>query len=323
MAKKALITGVCGQDGAYMSKLLLAKGYQVFGVARSLNSDKTWRLKELGVVDKIELIDGDITDASTVFEIFREIKPDECYNFAAISFVSSSWKSPVATIDIDTKAVLNLLEAIRQNSPGTKLYQAGSAEMFGRPNNDQQNENTPFAPCNPYGSAKAAAFNLVNIYRRAYGIFGCNAICYNHESPLRGIEYVTRKITDAVVKIKSGMQNELRLGNINSRRDWGSAEDYVQAMWSMLQNEVPDDYVLAMGTTHSIKEFLEAAFSAVGITEWQKYVIEDKKFYRPVEPNLLCGDASKANKILGWKPVVSFEELVKTMIDAELQRLSK
>ncbi len=321
MAKKALLTGICGQDAAYMAELLIKKGYQVFGVGRSIREDRLWRLEELGIKDKVELINGDITDSLFVFNIFKEIQPDECYNFAAVSFVGLSWKITQTTNSINTNGVVNILDAIKQNSPHTRLYQAGSSEMFGRPDNDIQDESTRFDPCNPYGVSKLAAYNFTKIYREAYGIYASNAFCYNHESELRGIEYVTRKITDGVARIALGISDEIRLGNIESRRDWGYARDYVKAMWLMLQQDQPGDYVLSTGKTHSIKEFLAAAFDRVGVEDWQKYIVEDERFFRPLEPFLLQGNSAKAKEVLGWEPEVSFEELVSRMVDFDLKNL--
>ena len=321
--KKALIFGICGQDAAYMSKLLLDKGYQVFGVGRSVTQEKKWRLDELGITDQINLSSGDITDTSYLIQLFSDIQPDECYNFAAISFIGQSWKTAETTLNVNTTGVLHILEAIKTVSKHTRLYQAGSSEMFGRPNTNIQDENTLCNPCNPYGVSKLAAYNLLNIYRDAYGVFAANAYCYNHESPLRGMEYVTRKITDGVVRISLGIQKELRLGNIGSSRDWGHAEDYVRAMWSMLQQEKPDDYIIATGQTHSIKDLLTIAFTHAGIENWEQYVIEDEGFFRPLEPYTLCGDNTKAQKKLKWEPSHSFETLVRDMVDADMRRLKK
>lgn len=323
MKKNAVITGIGGQDAAYMSRLLLERGYHVFGIGRTLTDEKLWRLAELGILNEVELVTGDITDAGFVFSTMKTFEPVEWYNFAAISFVGQSWKTPATTMEINAKGVVHILEGIRQMSPHTKLYQAGSSEMFGQPTVKIQDENVPFSPCNPYGVAKASAFHSVSIYRKAYGIFGCNAICYNHESPLRGTEYVTRKITDGVAKIKLGLAKEIRLGNIDSERDWGFAGDYVEAMWKMLQQEKSDDYVLSTGKMHSIKDFLRVAFSHAGIENWEPHVIQDEKFYRPLEPNVLCGNNGKAKKVLGWEPSLPFESIVSMMVDADLRRLEK
>ncbi len=321
MSKTAIITGISGQDAAYLAHFLLEKGYRVIGIGRSLENNKLWRLVELGLLDKIEVVSGDISDATFVLHIMAKYKPDECYNFAAVSFVGQSWVVPSVTMNINTTGVLNLLEAIRQMSPETKLYQAGSSEMFGRPVESIQNEKTEFKPCNPYGVSKVAAFQLVDIYRSAYNVFACNAICYNHESPLRGMEYVTRKITDGVVRIKYGLLKEIRLGNIQSRRDWGYAKDYVEAMWLMLQQPAAGDYILATGVTHSIEEFLSTAFELAGISDWRNYVVEDERFFRPLEPHQLCGNPQKAKEQLGWKPKVDFSNLVAEMVRADEQRI--
>ena len=321
--KKALITGIGGQDAAYMAMFLLEKGYKVFRIGRSINKDKLWRLEELGIKDKIEYLNGDITDALFIFDAFKSIQPDECYNFAAVSFVGLSWKVPQSTISINVDGVVNILEAIKQNSSHTRLYQAGSSEMFGKSQTETQNELTKFDPCNPYGVSKLAAYNFTKIYRDVYGVYVSNAFCYNHESELRGIEYVTRKITDGVARIAYGFSKELRLGNIESRRDWGFAGDYVKGMWAMLQQDKPDDYVLATGNTHSIREFLELAFKSVGIFDWEKYVVQDRNFYRPVEPFLLCGDSTKAEHNLNWKAELNFEDLVAKMVSFDLKRIKK
>lgn len=321
--KTALITGICGQDAAYMSRLLLQKGYRVIGIGRTLNEEKLWRFRELSIAGKVELKSGDITDTTFLFDIFRSHAIDECYNFAAISFVGQSWQTPQSVIDINIHGVAGILEVIRQISPKTRLYQAGSSEMFGRPMTAPQDESTPFLPCNPYGVGKLAAYHLVNIYREAYGIYAVNSICYNHESPLRGIEYVTRKITDGVARIAQGKQKELRLGNIDARRDWGFAGDYVAGMWAMLQHETPDDYIIATGQTHSIREFLDIAFRRAGISDWQDLVVQDERFYRPLEPKLLCGDHTKIKDRLGWTPKATFRDIVEMMVDVDMKRVER
>ncbi|MBT3539021.1 GDP-mannose 4,6-dehydratase [Candidatus Parcubacteria bacterium] len=319
--KKALIFGICGQDAAYMSQLLLDKGYEVHGVGRSVTHERMWRLDDLGITDKINISSGDITDASYLVQLFSDLQPDECYNFAAISFIGQSWKTAETTLNVNTTGVLHILEAIKTVSKHTRMYQAGSSEMFGRPDTKIQDESTLCNPCNPYGVSKLAAYNLLNIYRDAYGIFAANAYCYNHESPLRGMEYVTRKITDGVARISLGKQKELRLGNIEASRDWGHAKDYVQAMWAMLQQDKPDDYVLATGETHSIKDLLTIAFAHAGVDNWEQYVVEDERFYRPLEPHTLCGNSAKAKEKLQWEPATSFETLVQEMVDADMKRL--
>jgi len=321
MSKKALITGICGQDAAYMAKLLLEKGYTVYGTGRTLVDYKLWRLQELGVLNDVVLISGDITDGGFVYQTLKKFQPDECYNFAAISFVGQSWEIPALTCTINIDGVLNILKAIRDCSPHTRLYQAGSSEMFGRPVSQIQNEREPFAPCNPYGISKLAAYHLVSVFRSAFNIFACNGICYNHESPLRGTEYVTRKITDGVAKIKHGLAKEIRLGNVDAIRDWGFAGDFVKAMWLMLQQEQPDDYVIATGKTRSIRDFLTHAFAMAEIQDWEKYIVIDEQFYRPLEPHVLCGDASKAHGKLGWKPEVPFEDIVRQMVYRDLERV--
>jgi len=320
--KTALIFGICGQDAAYLSQLLLDKGYRVVGVGRTINDEKIWRLREFALTNAIELRSGDIMDAGSVCALFQELKPDECYNFAAISFVGQSWTIPAVTHEINATGVVNILNAIRVFSPHTKVYQPGSSEMFGKPSVSPQTELMAFAPCNPYGISKLSAYHTSRVYREAYGLFVGNAICYNHESPLRGIEYVTRKITNSVARIAGGTLNTLRLGNTDARRDWGFAGDYVFAMWMMLQQEKPDDYILSTGTTHSIKEFLDVAFHAVEISDWSDLVIEDPAFYRPLEPELLCGDNTKAKTVLGWSPSMTFDELVASMVCADQNRVS-
>lgn len=323
MNKKAIISGIAGQDAAFMSQLLLSKGYSVIGFGRSLSEEKLWRLRELKIQNSIELLSGDITDTCFVFDLFRKYQPDEFYNFAAISFVGQSWILPSTTMGINYGGVINILEAIKQFSPTTKFYQPGSSEMFGRPIIDLQTEETNFLPCNPYGVSKVAAFQMAKIYREAYRVFVCNAICFNHESELRGIEYVTRKITDGVARIKLGLASELRLGNIKVSKDWGNALDFVEAMWLMLQQEKPNDYIISSGELHSIEEFLDNAFFEVDIKEWRQYVVEDPKFFRPIEPYTLCGDHSKITKLLGWSPKIGFKETIHNMLRADLDRLSK
>ncbi len=323
MNKTALITGICGQDAAYMTQLLREKGYRVIGVGRSMTHENQWRLRHVSVHDQIELIAGDITDASFLFRLMQQYTPDECYNFAAISFIGQSWSIPKSTIDTNTRGLVNILEAIRQCSPKTRLYHAGSSEMFGQPETNMQKEGDRFLPCNPYGVSKVAGFHFIDIYRRAHGVHACVAICYNHESPLRGIEYVTRKITDGVARIALGKSTELRLGNIEARRDWGFAGDYVQGMWAMLQHETPDDYILATGQTHSIREFLDIDFQHAGVANWESHVVQDERFYRPLEPKLLCGDNTKIKERLGWAPHMAFADIVRMMVDADLKRVAK
>jgi GDPmannose 4,6-dehydratase len=322
MSKTALITGITGQDAAYLAKFLLSKDYKVIGIGRTLSTYKLWRLQDLGIIDQVELISGDITDTHFIFETIKKFQPDECYNFAAVSFVGQSWSAPELTLEINTQGVLNILDAIKNFSPSTKLYQAGSSEMFGAPGSTPQTEETPFMPCNPYGVSKLTGYHLGRMYRQAYNLFVCNGICYNHESPLRGSEYVTKKISESVAKIKLGLAKELRLGNIDQKRDWGYAKEYIEAMWSMLQQETSDDYIVATGELHSIKDFLQIAFTYVGIKDWEQYVVQDEKFYRPLEPALLCGNAAKAKEKLSWSPKTSFKELVEMMVETDLKRLS-
>jgi len=301
MSKTALITGVAGQDGAYLTELLLEKGYRVFGMDRQA---------------------GNLMDQMSLIDLIEEAQPDEIYNFAAQSFIPLSWKEPVITGDVNALGVTRILEAIRRVKPDVKFYQASSSELFGKPETKPQNENTPFNPGTPYGTAKLYAHNITANYRDKLGLFSCSGILYNHESPRRGKEFVTRKITLSAAKIKLGLQKELHLGNLDAHRDWGFAKDYVHAMWLMLQQDEPDDYVIATGEEHSVRELVETAFSHLGL-EWEKYVVQDPKFFRPVDLNMLVGDSSKARKRLNWKPSVSFDQLVKLMVDSDVKELEK
>ena len=319
MKKRALITGITGQDGSYLAGFLLEKGYEVYGIVRrssTLNFERISHIQE-----KIHLISADLMDQNSLIRALREAEPDEVYNLAAQSFVPTSWEQPVFTGEVTALGVTRLLEAIRLVNPKIRFYQASSSEMFGKAQEVPQKETTPFYPRSPYGVAKLYGHWITVNYRESYGLFACSGILFNHESPRRGLEFVTRKITDGVARIKLGLSNELRLGNLEARRDWGFAGDYVRAMWLMLQQPEPDDYIVASGTTHSVKEFVEMAFSYVGL-DWRKYVVVDQKLIRPAEVDLLQGDATKARQRLGWEPLVSFEELVKMMVDADLARLS-
>jgi GDPmannose 4,6-dehydratase len=316
MTRRALITGIAGQDGYYLTELLLAKGYEVVGFALPTDS-----LKLLSpVTADIRVVPGDLTDEQTLNALVQKVVPDEVYNLAAQSSVSVSWERPVLTAVVNGVAVLGLLEALRRYAPGARLLQPSSADMFGRVEQAPQDEETPFRPTSPYGAAKLLAHNLVRNYRDAYGTFGCNAILYNHESPLRPLDFVTRKITEGAARIKLGLADTLPLGALEARRDWGFAGDYVRAMWLMLQQDAPDDYVVASGETHSVGEFCEAAFSHLGL-DCREHLTLDERFVRPVEPTLLQGDASKARTRLGWAPTVSFEELVGMMVDEDVRRL--
>ena len=318
MTKSAIITGITGQDGSYLAELLLDKGYDVYGLVRRLSTPNITRIEH--IISEIELVEGDLTDQSSLDYAMRRVKPDEVYNLAAQSFVGTSWTQPVLTGDVTGLGVIRVLESVRNNCPDSRVYQASSSEMFGKVIETPQNENTPFYPRSPYGFAKVYGYWACINYRESYGMHVSNGILFNHESPRRGIEFVTRKITDAVARIKLGMIDELRLGNLDAKRDWGYAGDYVEAMWLMLQQEEPDDYVIATGETHSVREFVEQAFESVGL-DWEKYVVIDPKFVRPAEVELLLGDASKAKRILGWEPKVKFEELVSMMVKADMEKL--
>ncbi|MBU4222509.1 MAG: GDP-mannose 4,6-dehydratase [Euryarchaeota archaeon] len=315
--KSALITGITGQDGSYLAELLLEKGYEIYGMIRRLSTPNLSRIEH--ILEKIELIEGDLTDQSSINNALKEAQPTEVYNLAAQSFVATSWNQPVLTGDVTGLGTVRILEGVRHVCPDARFYQASSSEMFGKVNETPQNENTMFYPRSPYGFAKLYAHWACINYRESYGMHSSNGILFNHESPRRGIEFVTRKITDAVARIYHGTAKELRLGNLDAKRDWGYAGDYVKAMWLMLQQKEPDDYVIATGRTHSVEEFAELAFREAGL-DWKKYVKTDAKFIRPAEVNLLLGDASKARRVLGWEPEVTFEELVKMMVREDLKR---
>lgn len=320
--KKALITGITGQDGSYLAELLLAKGYEVYGIVRRIAledpSHRLWRLQH--VLDKIKLESASLESYASIFNVIERIKPDECYHLAAQSFVSYSFEDEFSTINTNINGTHFVLSAIKQKAPDCKFYFAASSEMFGHAQETPQNENTPFHPRSPYGISKVAGFDLTRNYREAYELYALSGILFNHESPRRGFEFVTRKICNAIAEIKLGLAKELRVGNLEAKRDWGFAKDYVEAMWLMLQQEEPDDYVIATGESHSVKEFVELAFQYVGL-DWKKYVVIDKNFYRPAEVNILLGDYTKAKNKLGWSPKVKFAELVKMMVDADLKRL--
>jgi len=320
MSKTALITGIAGQDGAYLTELLLEKKYRVFGMDRQAPEDYVENIEHLK--NKITLRQGNLMDQMSLIDLIEEAQPDEIYNFAAQSFIPLSWKEPVITGDVNALGVTRILEAIRRVKPDVKFYQASSSELFGKPEIKPQNENTPFNPGTPYGTAKLYAHNITANYRDKLGLFSCSGILYNHESPRRGKEFVTRKITLSAAKIKLGLQKELHLGNLDAHRDWGFAKDYVHAMWLMLQQDDPDDYVIATGEEHSVRELVETAFSHLGL-DWEKYVVKDPKFFRPVDLNMLVGDSSKARKKLSWKPSVSFDQLVKLMVDSDIKELKK
>jgi len=319
--KSALITGVLGQDGAYLAKLLLDKGYKVYGFVARRSTPVDWRLRELGIEKEVERIEGDMTDLSSLVRALKESNADEVYNLAAQSFVGTSWNQPILTAHSTGIGALNALEAVRMVKPDAKYYQASTSEMFGgMPEYPLQSEETPFHPRSPYGVSKLFAHWMTRNYRESFDIFGCCGILFNHESPLRGIEFVTRKVTDAVARIKLGQQDKLYLGNIDAKRDWGFAGDYVEAMWQMLQHDTPDDYVVATGRTTTVRDMCKIAFDYVGLN-YEDYVEIDPKFYRPAEVDLLLGDPQKAEKVLGWKAKTSLEELMHMMVEADLRRV--
>lgn len=318
--KRALITGITGQDGSYLAELLLSKGYKVFGLIRRTSTPNLENIAH--IKNEIELISGDLLDTASLIHAVSVSQPDEVYNLAAQSFVGSSWDQAILTGQTTAIGVTNLLEAVRLIKPDTKYYQASSSEMFGKVVETPQKETTPFYPRSPYGVAKVYGHWITVNYRESYDMFCCSGILFNHESPRRGIEFVTRKISDAVARIKLGVQNELRLGNLDAKRDWGFAGDYVEAMWSMLQQEKPQDYVISSGETHTVKEFVEIAFNFVAL-DWSKYVVIDQKFMRPAEVELLLGNASKAKEELSWVPKVNFKQLVEMMVESDLERLKR
>jgi len=316
--KTALITGVTGQDGSYLAELLLNEGYRVVGMTRRSSTDVHERIQH--IVDDIEFVSGDLLDQTSITTIIKDVKPDEVYNLAAQSFVPTSWTQPVLTGEFTALGVTRVLEAIRATDPSIRFYQASSSEMFGKVQAVPQNESTPFYPRSPYGVAKLYGHWITVNYRESFDLYAVSGILFNHESPRRGKEFVTRKISDGVARIKLGLAKDLRLGNLDAQRDWGFAGDYVRAMWLMLQQPAPDDFVIATGETHEVREFVKLAFEAVDL-EWERYVVVDPRFYRPAEVDLLIGDASKARAALGWAPDVSFAELVSRMVRADLDRL--
>jgi GDPmannose 4,6-dehydratase len=316
--KRALITGITGQDGSYLAEFLLEKGYQVFGLIRRSSTLNFERIAH--IQDRLELVSGDLSDQGSLLAALKASEPHEVYNLAAQSFVQTSWPQPVLTGDVTGLGVTRLLEAVRACDPTIRFYQASSSEMFGKVQAVPQREDTPFYPRSPYGVAKVYGHWATINYRESYDLFAVSGILFNHESPRRGLEFVTRKVTDAAARIKLGLQTELRLGNLEPKRDWGFAGDYVKAMWMMLQQDAPSDYVIATGETFSVKDLCETAFSHVGL-DYGDYVVQDPKFMRPAEVDLLVGDPSKAREELGWEPSVSFTELVEMMVDADLSRL--
>ncbi|TGS18128.1 GDP-mannose 4,6-dehydratase [Mesorhizobium sp. M2E.F.Ca.ET.209.01.1.1] len=321
MTKTALITGITGQDGAYLAELLLSKGYEVHGLARrSSTADvNTMRLKWLGIENDVRIVDGDITDLSGLIRTMRDVRPDEVYNLAAQSFVKSSWQQPILTSNVTGIGVTNVLEALRLEVPGARFYQASSSEMYGLIQEPMQSETTPFHPRSPYAVAKAYGHWITVNYRESFGLHASSGILFNHESPLRGIEFVTRKVTDAVARIKMGLARKLRLGNIDARRDWGHSRDYVRAMWLMLQQDQPDDYVVATGRTTTVRDMCRIAFEHVGL-EMDDHLVIDPDLFRPAEVEILLGNPAKAKAKLGWEATISLEEMIREMVDADLAR---
>jgi GDPmannose 4,6-dehydratase len=322
MTKTALITGVTGQDGAYLAKLLLDKGYKVHGLLARRSSDTLWRLRELGILEKLQFVEGDLADATSAIRAVCQSRPDEIYNLGAQSFVGTSWNQPVVTGMVDGLGVTHMLEAIRQFSPEARFYQASTSEMFGLIQAEHQDENTPFYPRSPYGVAKLYGHWITVNYRESFGLHASSGILFNHESPLRGIEFVTRKVTDAAARIKLGKQRELRLGNIDAKRDWGFAGDYVEAMWLMLQQEQADDYVIATGVTTSVREMCRIAFSYLDLN-YQDHLVVDPQLFRPAEVDILLGNPAKARRKLDWKPKTGLDQLIRQMVDADLRRVGK
>ena len=319
MAKRAVITGITGQDGSYLAEMLLDEGYEVTGIVRRLSASNSWRIEHL--LDRIKLRPADLLDQLSLVRVIQDVRPHEFYNLAAMSFVPASWDQPMLTGEFNAQGVTRVLEAIRQVDPGIRLYQASSSEMYGRVREVPQTELTPFYPRSPYGVSKVFGHYITVNYRESYGMFAVSGILFNHESPRRGIEFVTRKVTDGVARIKLGLADHLGLGNMEAQRDWGFAGDYVRAMWLMLQQEEADDFVIATGVAHSVRELVECAFSHAGL-DWQQYVRVDPAFLRPAEVDHLIGDASKARRVLGWEPKVTFRELIAMMVDADVARLA-
>jgi GDPmannose 4,6-dehydratase len=320
MARRALITGITGQDGSYLAELLLDKGYEVFGMVRRASATNYWRIEHL--LDRIHLRPADLLDQLSLIRTIDEVRPHELYNLAAMSFVPASWDQPMLTGEFNAQGVTRVLEAVRHVDPSIRVYQASSSEMFGKVREVPQTELTPFYPRSPYGVSKVFAHYITVNYRESYNLFAVSGILFNHESPRRGLEFVTRKVTDAAARIKLGLADELRLGNLDAQRDWGFAGDYVRAMWMMLQQPQPDDYVISTGESHSVRELVEVAFGHAGLN-WQTYVKLDPKFLRPAEVDHLIGDSQKARTILGWKPEVDFKRLVTMMVDADVERHSR
>ena len=322
MTKSALITGISGQDGAYLGQLLLGKGYRVSGLLARRSSDSLWRLRDLGIADKVKYVDGDLGDISSIRRALEVSEASEVYNLGAQSFVATSWQQPILTAHVTGVGALNVLEAIRQHDPKTRFYQASTSEMFGLIQSERQDEATPFHPRSPYGVSKLFAHWTTINYRESFGMHASSGILFNHESPLRGIEFVTRKVTDGVARIKLGKQSELRLGNIDAKRDWGFAGDYVEAMWLMMQRDTPDDYVIATGKTTTVRDMCKIAFDHVGL-DHQKHVVIDPKFFRPAEVDVLLGNPAKATSVLGWSAKTDISTLIRMMVDADLARVRR
>jgi len=318
--QRALITGITGQDGSYLAEFLLGKGYGVYGMVRRASFQRFDRIQH--ILDRVELIEGDLADQSSLDDAMKTIAPDEVYNLASQSFVPTSWNQPVLTADVTGTGVTRMLEAIRKHKPDAKFYQASTSEMFGKVRETPQNETTPFYPRSPYGVAKVYAHWITINYRESYNIFACSGICFNHESPRRGLEFISRKVTDGVARIKLGLADTLKLGNLEARRDWGFAKDFVEAMWLILQQDQPEDYVIATGVSHSVQDLVDTAFDYVGLPT-EPHVVVDPKLFRPAEVDILVGDASKAKTNLGWTPTSSFKQMIHTMVEADLKRLSQ
>ena len=322
--KKALITGITGQDGSYLAELLLNKGYEVHGIVRHVAQEdptrRVWRIRH--PVDRVVLHPGSLESYASIFSVVEKVKPDECYHLAAQSFVAVSFEDAFSTMNTNINGTLHILGALKERAPECKFYFACSSEMFGKVRETPQNEETPFHPRSPYGISKVTGFDITRNYREAYGMFACSGILFNHESARRGMEFVTRKISSAVAAIAAGKKDKLYLGNLDARRDWGYAPEYVEAMWLMLQQDTPDDYVIATGETHTVQEFVEAAFGVVGL-DWRQYVAVDERFKRPAEVELLVGDSAKAKRALGWEPKIAFKDLAKIMVESDVQRLQR
>lgn len=317
---RAFISGVTGQDGSYLAELLVEKGYEVYGMVRNLRRESHQRLA--GIASRVNFVEADLTDQSSLDRVIQQVQPDEVYNLAGQTFIPVAWSQPLLTMEITGMGALRILEALRRHAPKAKFLQASSSEIFGRAEGALQNEGTRMQPGNPYGAAKLFAHHMTINYRESYGMFACSCISFNHESPRRGVEFVSRKVSQQVARIKLGLADKLKMGNLEGRRDWGYAGDYVRAMWMMLQQEKADDFVIATGATHSVKELLEIAFSYAGL-DWKQHVEIDPALVRPAEPGPLCGDASKAHRVLGWKPEITFRQLVEMMVEADLKSIKQ